>query len=258
MYYFEGTSHLPNKPIFFFCYSTATKVLLRLQGPFSANGNGRVEVFYNGEWGTICDDSWDIYDAWVVCRQLGYSNAARALSGYEVPDGSGRIWLDEVNCRGRERNLTDCLHNVWGNHDCSHDKDAGVQCSNDGKATTVLLRLQGLFSANGTGRVEVFYNGQWGTICDDSWDINDARVVCRQLGFPVNAIRALSGNEVPDGSGRIWLDDVDCTGSEKNLTDCFHNVWGNHNCGHSEDAGVQCSDIGKFTVNLFACLKHLT
>jgi hypothetical protein len=103
--------------------------------------------------------------------------------------------------------------------------------------------LQGPLSAKGTGRLEVFYNGKWGTVCDDIWDINDARVACRQLGYTY-AVRALRGSDVPDGTGQIWLDDVRCTGSEQNLTSCSHDGWGNENCDHGEDAGVECSSTG--------------
>lgn len=101
------------------------------------------------------------------------------------------------------------------------------------------VRIQGPRNSEGVGRVEIFYNGQWGTICDDNWDVKDAMVVCRQLGFS-SAVRALPGSSVPDGKGTIWLDDVACTGSEAKLSSCSHNGWKTHNCGHYEDAGVEC------------------
>ena len=116
------------------------------------------------------------------------------------------------------------------------------------------IRLQGPKSVNGTGRVEIFYKGQWGTVCDDSWDGNDARVVCRQLGYKYT-IQALQqsnrNNKFPVGSGQIWFDDVHCTGSEENITSCTHNGWGSHDCSHPEDAGVECSSAGD---TFFICI----
>ena len=111
---------------------------LRLQGPLIENGTGRVEVFYNGQWGTICDDEWDIDNAEVVCRQLGYKYAFRALRGSEVPDGTGQIWLDYVNCIGTERRLASCSHTGWGNNDCEHKEDAGVECLSQGNISSFI------------------------------------------------------------------------------------------------------------------------
>ena len=126
-----------NKYLYF---HAATTNVVRLKGPLSANGTGRVEVFYGGRWGTVCDDTWDINDAVVVCRQLGYKYAFQALGrGSYVLSGSGQIWLDNVNCTGSESNLTSCAHNGWGIHNCGHHKDAGVECSSTGNIVKVLM-----------------------------------------------------------------------------------------------------------------------
>ena len=85
------------------------------------------------------------------------------------------------------------------------------------------------------GHVEVYY-GHWGTVCDDWFDINDASVVCRELGYPGALQYAYFGR----GSGPIWLDNLACTGTETSLYNCSHNGVGNHDCGHYEDVGVVC------------------
>ena len=87
-----------------------------------------------------------------------------------------------------------------------------------------------------TGRVKVFAGGEWGTVCDNC-DINDANVVCRQLGFPSATNSGTNGQ----GTGRIWLDNVDCSGSEAQISDCSHRGWGVHDCTHIEEARVECS-----------------
>ena len=106
---------------------------LRIVGPQSAIGIGRLEVQHFGEWGTICDDFWDLKDATVACRQLGFNFALRALQGDDVPDGAGQIWMDNVECNGNENGLSTCPHNGWGNENCAHCEDAGVECSNISK-----------------------------------------------------------------------------------------------------------------------------
>ena len=97
---------------------------------------GRVEIYANStggldnaEWGTICDDHWDIRDARVVCHQLGYPDAMDVpLTGY-YGQGVGPVWLNSLQCFGNESDLFVCVHNGFGYHNCKDDQDASVECS---------------------------------------------------------------------------------------------------------------------------------
>ncbi|XP_074427748.1 scavenger receptor cysteine-rich type 1 protein M130-like [Larus michahellis] len=301
---------------------------------------GRVEIYYQGSWGSVCDDGWDLSDAAVVCRQLGCGGALEAVGSARFGEGSAQIWLESVNCSGAEAALWDCLAGSWGQHDCGHKEDAGVVCSefmalrlengtncsgrlqvfyngtwgsvcsNSMTPETVSLackelgcgdrgsletqrphgRLSGtawldrvecgernssfwqcpsapwhpqscddlrdethitckdrekIRAVGGekgcSGRVEVWHRGSWGTVCDDSWDMRDAEVACRQLGCGP-AVSALAEAASGEGSGPIWLEQVECRGTEPSLQDCWARPGDSGACRHKEDAAVICSD----------------
>ncbi|XP_039521727.1 macrophage receptor MARCO-like isoform X2 [Pimephales promelas] len=97
--------------------------VIRLVG---SSTRGRVEVLYNGVWGTVCNDNFDSADALVVCRMLGFQ---RSTDVYTAAAGTGKIWLDELRCTGNERNIFDCPHAGIESHDCGHHEDVGVSCA---------------------------------------------------------------------------------------------------------------------------------
>ena len=120
------------------CCSHTTEGALRLVGA-RGTGRGRVEVYHRGEWGTVCDDGWGITDAHMVCRQLGYSGAISVHGQAFFGEGSGPIHYDDVACNGSETRLADCSHSGIGIENCSHNKNAGVVCGNQGELIEPML-----------------------------------------------------------------------------------------------------------------------
>ncbi|XP_054581700.1 T-cell differentiation antigen CD6 [Eptesicus fuscus] len=194
---------------------------------------GRVEMLEHGEWGSLCDDTWDLEDAHVACRQLGCGWAIQALPGSHFAPGRGPIHRDQVNCSGTEAYLWDCPGRP-GERYCGHKEDAGVVCSEHQS-----LRLTG-----GTdrceGQVEVHFRGAWSTVCDSEWYLPEARVLCRALGCGTAA-------EIPRGppharEGRMYYS---CRGDEPTLSDCWWRFNNSNLCSQSKAARVLCSGSRK-------------
>ncbi|OXB61465.1 hypothetical protein ASZ78_010221 [Callipepla squamata] len=195
---------------------------------------GRVEIYYQGQWGTVCDDAWDVADADVVCRQLSCGRAMQAASSAQFGKGSGQIWLDGVNCTGTEAALWDCPAEAWGEHNCGHKEDAGVICSE-----FMDLRLEN--SDGCSGRLQVFYNGTWGSVCSNSMSLDTVPLVCKQLGCGDTGILEVS-SRYDKLSGTAWLDRVECGKSNSSFWQCPSAPWDPQSCDDQRDeTNINCS-----------------
>ncbi|XP_026970378.1 T-cell differentiation antigen CD6 isoform X9 [Sagmatias obliquidens] len=210
----------------------------------SSRCNGTAEVWFRQSWEPACGALWDLRASEAVCRSLGCGRAepleqpvpptpalptgAAAGNASWAPNTTWAL-APTVQCSGPEWQLCKVVE-----HACSSDeRPVQVTC-----AENLDLKLVGGGSPC-EGRVEMLEHGQWGSVCDDTWDLDDAHVVCRQLSCGW-AVQALPGLHFAPGQGRIHRDQVNCSGSETYLWDCL-GLPGNGYCGHKEDAGVVCS-----------------
>ena len=224
--------------------------VLRIVGGESSRC-GRVEVYYDRQWGTVCDDKFGLNDGDAICKQLGYPYAESTHSRAYFGMGAGPIWLDNLGCHSEASSIMDCRHNGWGVHNCKHKEDAGVCCyrvqppkplslpvrlrcpkCNEGgfcrtcfdvSCRTHLSSGASMPQIGVRGIVEVQVNGQWGPVSAKGWGREEARVVCGELGYPV-AHSTLNiadiwpdYNSTEEGSGtRCGIQDITETESLQN------------------------------------------
>ncbi|XP_076093133.1 uncharacterized protein LOC143064284 [Mytilus galloprovincialis] len=240
-------------------------ISISLAGIGSTSNQGRVEITRNNIRGTVCKDNFNDNAATVVCRQLGFQGGGTAVNDTNrFGAGTGPIWLDDVTCAGNEQHIEQCTARSWNQSDCTHNDDVGVVCSvtsttsapatrapiivqqsNCNPSRNLDIRLIGPDNLIGVGYVEVLRNGVWGPICDDLWGKQDAQVVCRMLCYNPDIAQAGAPIDIDHGKVRVGttyhLDDVECTGTETNITQCPQSG-GNHNCDavQQEYASVTC------------------
>ncbi|XP_049330174.1 antigen WC1.1-like [Astyanax mexicanus] len=208
-----------------------------VNGPDSCSG--RVELQYLSEWGTVCDVSWDMRAASVLCAQLKCGSAVAVLGSDWFGEGSGRIWADVFDCQGNETHLSKCPITSWSRTACSHKQDAGVICSDSSLASHEGgVRLSGGMECE--GGVEVFFRQDWRRVLLDSWSESEVSVVCRQLGCGSVLNISNSSSSSPEHS-YMCVKGFNCSGSEAHLRNCSSSQ--EVNCSSTEQLYITCSAI---------------
>ncbi|XP_072132633.1 scavenger receptor cysteine-rich type 1 protein M130-like [Mobula birostris] len=219
--------------IVIFCYFPESVTLRLVNG--GSRCDGRLEIRYKGNWGTVNARSWDMPDANVVCRQLGCGAALRAYDYARYGEGSGPVFTTNVECGGSEATLQECKSEPWGDTGYSHSEDAGVVCK---ESLKVRLEKGGSPCA---GRVEVNYKGYWRPVYASSWDLQDATVVCRELSCGA-ALKAPHEYHFGKVFGSVITRNVECIGTEAALRECQSDEWNFYTHSEPNYAGVICAD----------------
>nr|XP_055046948.1 CD5 antigen-like [Misgurnus anguillicaudatus] len=163
---------------------------------------------------------------------MGCGLPVAAKTGAFFEQGSGSVWLDDMKCSGNELTVKNCPSKALGTSTCSHSKDAGVICRD-------IKLVNGTSPCN--GRLRVLYNNHWGSVCHTGLGLEEAAVVCKELGCG-DLVEPLS--YVGPFVGPIWMDNLACTGNELTVRDCSFTGYNVSSCSDGLYAGVICK--GKF------------
>ncbi|XP_036017308.1 T-cell differentiation antigen CD6 isoform X2 [Mus musculus] len=209
----------------------------------SSRCSGSVKVLLES-WEPVCAAHWNRAATEAVCKALNCGDSGKVT--YLMPPTS------ELPPGATSGNTSSAGNTTWARAPTERCRGANWQfckvqdqeCSSDRRLVWVTCaENQAVRLVDGSsrcaGRVEMLEHGEWGTVCDDTWDLQDAHVVCKQLkcGW---AVKALAGLHFTPGQGPIHRDQVNCSGTEAYLWDCPGRP-GDQYCGHKEDAGVVCS-----------------
>uniref|UniRef100_A0A672YES2 SRCR domain-containing protein n=1 Tax=Sphaeramia orbicularis TaxID=375764 RepID=A0A672YES2_9TELE len=195
--------------------------------------NGKVQIKHHGEWrrmGNDLTDPWTLKAADVICRRL---DCGSAVSG-RISGSFGRLWSFSPSCLLSTSALTDCVKTG----PFRIGSTLFLTCSDSVR----LVHGSSLCS----GRLEVRSNWSWSSVCEEDLDLNDAQVVCRELGCGATGL--LQGGLYGEGEAPVWTSELQCEGNESAVLDCRRSSSAGKTCSPGTAAGLTCTDPGSVRV----------
>ena len=216
------------------CQTPFSDTRIRLVGRnYASDYIGRLEMFKRGVWGTVGGRNFGNTEAQVACKQMGMNGGlfvSLNVDKYTTNDPAQPQWVYDVDCPSNEvssyEKLNDCQTTWISNGMGDHNFDVVISCTSQAfmprsafvNAYSKIRLVDGI--SQNEGRVEIFKDGTWNSICGMSWDLNDAKVVCKELGYEDVEEAVIGGNKFKSGEGSIWRTHTRCTGNEGSLLEC--------------------------------------
>ncbi len=226
---------------------------------------GRLDIRIEGKWGSICSIGNTMESASVICKNLGYKGGewktpsnqsgrdfCRSFKGFDYCGAEmSKIHFSKIECTNTDNHINTCNKEFANMKECSHGFDAIINCLNENYETELpvpvgVVRLAGLVKEKEEirGRLEMFNEQKFSSICDLGFNNESANIACKQMGY-------VKGSQITDqkiandfkleenSTEKFAASNIECRGSEKNLKECRSNLK-DIQCKHTQDVVVSC------------------
>ncbi|XP_071952440.1 CD5 antigen-like [Antedon mediterranea] len=223
------------------CYGVNTQFDFEVKfnnGQAPGKHYGTVEIYYNRNWWLIASANWTLSNSLVVCKSLGYSDV-HAYAPVNRVDNSRMLTARSFICTGKESGLQYCKQFDFPSSAFDNIGEKIVKITCKGLEESHVRLVGGLTAKE--GRAEVYHNGEWGTICNSGMVLSDATALCRTVGYDTKLANYGLSRRLRKATGRIWIDNLRCDGSESKINECSQVSWnGSDSCNHNDDVYMYC------------------
>ncbi len=236
-----------------------------VDGKGKLSAQGRLEMRYEGVWGTICSLGNNRLSAKIICRDIGYKDGQwkspagtpgkSFCTSFNDEDHCGakvsKSLFSKITCSKNDNTFNKCLKQLADPNECGHDFDAIISCYNNNYDSPVIIpsknvRLEASKKQGNifSGRLEMYFNNKYAPVCNIGFNVSSAQIACKQMGFltgkPItNQDKAKSYQLSTNSKKSFNAVLLSCKGQEAVVGECkmtLHSI----TCKHDQDVVVEC------------------